>query len=123
MSTTQKELGPELDIEWTSKLLNSRKQKVEKGIKMKSVKVEDQIAEKVKDLKAYIRAKHKLPVTETQILSQAFEVANKHKDELLRHLRKAVKPEQDDIFEFFLTPLESKSPTDVAREHDGVISK
>ena len=91
---------------------------------MRSVKVEDSVAEKVKDLKKHIRAYNKLPVTEAQILSQAFEVASRHRGELLERLERVAKPERDEIFDFFLSkPATSRVPTDVAREHDEVVTK
>lgn len=87
---------------------------------MKSVKVEDRVAEKVKDFKAYIRAREKLSVTEAQILSQAFELAYKHYDELVERLKMAEGVTRDGLWDFFLKKPVAGKPTDAAKDHDVV---
>ncbi|MEM2866336.1 MAG: hypothetical protein QXM46_04870 [Candidatus Hadarchaeales archaeon] len=86
---------------------------------MKTVKVEDSVAEKLKDLKAYLRTREKLSVTETEILSQAFKMAFEQKDELLRRLKRA-REAQRDFWKFWMTPAEGGPVTDAARDHDAV---
>jgi len=85
---------------------------------MKSVKVENSVAEKVKDLKKHIRAREKLPVTEAEILSQAFEMAFEQHEELLKRL-KQTKKKADDFWRFWMTPVDM-GPTDAAKDHDVV---
>lgn len=96
-------------------------QKVEnrKGKKMRSVKIDDSVADKVKDLKKHIRAHKKLPVTEAQILSQAFEMAFERRDELIERLKKKSGPSSD-FWKFWMTPVKGGPPTDAAKDHDVV---
>jgi hypothetical protein len=86
---------------------------------MKSVKVEDSVAEKVKDLKKYLRVHKKLPVTEAQILSRAFELAFERRDELVGRLKRAKKADPD-VWKIWFTPFEGGPVTDAARDHDMV---
>ena len=86
---------------------------------MKSVKVEDSVAEKVKDLKKYLRTHDKLPVTEAQILSQAFELAFERRDELVGRMKR-VKKVNLDAWKIWLTPFEGGPVTDTAKDHDMV---
>jgi len=86
---------------------------------MKSVKVENTVAEKVKDLKAYIRAREKLSVTEAEILSQAFKIAFEQRDELVKRLKRARK-KPNDFLKFWMTPVEGGPVTDAAKDHDVV---
>jgi len=85
---------------------------------MKSVKVENSVAEKVKDLKAHIRAREKLSVTEAEILSQAFKMAFERRDELLKRLKRA-RGAKNDFWKFWMTPVDM-GPTDAAKDHDVV---
>ena len=82
------------------------------------MKVEDSVAEKVKDLKKYLRTQKKLPVTEAQILSQAFELAFERRDELVGRLKRAKKADPD-AWKIWFTPVDM-GPTDAARDHDMV---
>lgn len=86
---------------------------------MKSVKVENSVAEKVKDLKAYIKTREKLSVTETEILSQAFKMAFERHDELLKRLKRT-REAKDDFWKFWMTPFEGGPVTDAAKDHDVV---
>lgn len=77
------------------------------------------MAEKVKDLKAHIRASEKIPVTEAEILSRAFDMAFERRDELVKRLKRARKKGRDDFWRFWLTPVDM-GPTDAAKDHDVV---
>lgn len=85
---------------------------------MRSVKVEDSVAEKVKDLKKHIRTHEKLSVTEAEILSRAFELAFDQHDELIARLKKKSRL-RPDFWEFWLTPVDM-GPTNAAKDHDVV---
>jgi len=86
---------------------------------MKSVKVENRVAEKAKDLKKYIKAREKLSVTEAEILSQAFEMAFEQHDELVKRLKRKRVGGPDDFWKFWMTPVDM-GPTDAAKDHDVV---
>jgi hypothetical protein len=83
--------------------------------KLKSVKVDARIMERVKDLKKYLRLREKLSVTEAEILSQAFEMAFEHQEELVKRLKKR---RNSEFWEFWMTPVEGGPVTDAAKDHD-----
>lgn len=87
---------------------------------MKSVKVENRVAEKAKDLKKYIKAREKLSVTEAEILSQAFEMAFERHDELVKRLKRKREGGPGDFWNFWMTPVKGGPATDAARDHDAV---
>ncbi|MEW6592333.1 MAG: hypothetical protein AB1305_01390 [Candidatus Hadarchaeota archaeon] len=88
-------------------------------MEMRSVKVEDSVAEKVKDLKKYLREHKKLPVTEARILSEAFEMAFEKRDELVGRLKRAKKADFE-AWKIWFTPFEGGPVTDAAKDHDVV---
>jgi hypothetical protein len=62
--------------------------------------------ERVKDLKKYLKLREKLSVTEAEILSQAFEMAFEHQEELVKRLKKR---RNSEFWEFWMTPVEGGS--------------
>jgi len=86
---------------------------------MRSVKVQDSVAEKVKDLKKHLRAREGLPVTEAEILSYAFELAFERRQDLIERLKRR-KDAANDFRKFWLTPADAGAATDAARDHDAV---
>ncbi len=86
---------------------------------MKSVKVEDSVAEKLRDLKKHIRTGENLHVTQAEILSRAFELALERRRDLVERLRHRGEPGRD-AWEFWLQPTDAGKATDAARDHDAV---
>ncbi len=84
---------------------------------MRSVKIEESKADKIKDLKKYLKKKEKLNTTEAELLSRAVDLSLHHYKELIEELKAS---KEKGIIQHVLENPEKGEKTNAATDHDAV---